>query len=1098
MRKQKGIVLIFVLLLVPAIMAAVVGTLYSSQISQYVGRADRDATMAERVAQTGLDQVRTEIFQDARDMVADAANGNADVANKLIYRTESKQPSGPETPTDEDVPACNLLGHTQIYTLDANEEYENKAKKVGWIPLDRENGGGYGRFEVTLEITRPDPPHLAQGWLTSKGQVLTGLNVDDPNDPLKNYDPSQLYPEVTLSQSIYAHNASLLSHSLITNALNLPEDNLGFKVIGPSFIAGPQELVVSTGGEQAVLGDINPADVWGCADNDKNDGMQCGEDWIDLAQTTSAFIEGNATTYHAAAFGYRHSDELMGPLRPWAAIERNGHNELHPASSYPIDLRDMGAESLASPIGQNSNALGPLSLCTRVRMPEGRLVGNNADDDFHSIGHLRYIVGAHVGIRPDSSGMPVQATDDPYVIQAGSASKDELAVLAGFNSRPRLLTSYDLDPILVNQNPAYDRDTYTGELRLPDTQGGRGLTDYYSSEGIEGEQTVETVYMMNGGKSGLHTAKDSPAPEGIIISYEWLRVGRDGKKTDFYLKAQGMTEKERNTCAEGIIHPEYEVGSVSEEQMGDVPDACSACSPCNTLTQLPGGVFGAPGALPVPEFSADIVWPTFERPMVDGVTVGSTDLKVPVLGTGSINPSARYKIPKFDMSKSFQCIHESVPGSGDWVGMKWTPSRRNWNSDSNIKPWEFGEGDDVTGGTLEVRGPVTLEGIELPLEDALYEEVSFVDSLSNQVLYDAINDVFVGSDGTQLLGGDGNPLPEDAFTRVTEKLEDINHRVEVKGDGLLTLREREIRLIADGIADIYTSAAFCQGQTDSGDSCSCVYSAKLPYSISMTNVQPPEFQLQVAGVSVPPPDSVAGATGSCPIPSSELPQLPQLPLPGVPVSTDFNVDLCQPPIIPPDAIESHRFATFPHGGKAGYSGSSSNGFTQDLPSLALHRPWMTFYGPIDPVTGQASADTQFDPDYKDQGWGKFPQRDIAAVPMIVSDPKFPIELASNRIYAGIIYHDEEVKFKGSKKRDALGLPVPDFGPAVLGRVMAPKVTVETQSAQVYGVSGYEYHLNKGFENWLLDYARDANGESFSTEVIKNLPVFNVTSETINE
>jgi hypothetical protein len=56
--------------------------------------------------------------------------------------------------------------------------------------------------------------------------------------------------------------------------------------------------------------------------------------------------------------------------------------------------------------------------------------------------------------------------------------------------------------------------------------------------------------------------------------------------------------------------------------------------------------------------------------------------------------------------------------------------------------------------------------------------------------------------------------------------------------------------------------------------------------------------------------------------------------------------------------------------------------------------------------------------------------------------------------------------------------------------MAPKVTVQDKGAQIFGVSGYEYHLNTGFEKWLDDDA------GLSTEVIKNLPVLDVASETL--
>ena len=827
MRRQKGIVLIFVLLMVLAIMAAVVG--YSSQISQYVGRADRNATMAERVAQTGLDHFRTEIFQDARRVVKDAAAGTD--ADKLL-----KPGPGGEA-------ACNLLGQ-----IDDRELIEP-------ILLDRQKGGGYGRFEAALTV--PTTNWRAQGWLTSKGQVLTGLNVEDPNDPLKNYRDDELYPEAILRQTLYAHNASLMSHALITNELLSPDK--GLAVAGPIFIAEEQELEVGSMGNSgidAVSGDIVPYDYWPCLDNDNDGKIECGEKGA--------------------------TDETVAPARPWDG---------NAPRSGALDLKDMLAEG---------GATGPGSLCTRIRMPQGQLTGSNQDNDPYSIGQLYNITGVHVGIRPDSGGVPVNAGTASWF---RPTSRDDLAILAGFKNRPSLTTPYDLDPI---PNPAgADTETYTGELEVR-----TGLADYYSSAGITGEQEQRVVTNLNGGETGLEVAASSPG-DGIIISYEWLRVDQNGKKYEYYIQHQGIRDVDACTGGNKVIHPKYDTSADTNASFV-VPPVCS-CPTCaamlaplfpTTVGDFDSPVISDPG---------DIVWPTYDRRKPKSKLVS---------GTGNINDSSAKRIPMFNMDEEFECV-------GRGGSMTWDPGSK----------------------TLEVTGAVTIEGIELPLEKA-------------------------------------------------------GERINVKGDGVLTLREREIRLIADHKSyKVVHSVCRDPGPID----CTCAYDVI---------VADKDFSL---------PTKWGANTGNL-----------------------GNFIQRQSPIDPPESIYYHRFATFVHGGKAGYSGSSDNGFTQALPSWTL----------------EEGGD----------GWGDFPKKPDASIPMIVSDPNFPSELADQHIYAGIWYHDEEIKFKGNA--------------AAVGRVMAPKVTVEDKGAQIFGVSGYEYHLNTDFEDWLRD------GAGLSPEVIKNLPVFNVASETL--
>ena len=117
-------------------------------------------------------------------------------------------------------------------------------------------------------------------------------------------------------------------------------------------------------------------------------------------------------------------------------------------------------------------------------------------------------------------------------------------------------------------------------------------------------------------------------------------------------------------------------------------------------------------------------------------------------------------------------------------------------------------------------------------------------------------------------------------------------------------------------------------------------------------------------------------------------------------------------------------------------------------------------------------------DEADQYLFTFPLRPDSSVPVVVSDPRYPNELADEHIYAGILYHDSELKIEGNA--------------AIVGRVMAPKVTVEgSGGAQIFGVSGYEYPLNTDFEDWL----NAKEGANLDDVVVKNLPVLNIVSQT---
>ena len=774
MRSQKGIVLIFVLLMVLAIMAAVVGVLYSSQISQYVGRADRNATTAERVAQTGLDKYRTTVFQEVRDVVANGSSQN------LFAGTG-------------DGPACNLL-------INAPKGDQDK------IDLSRE-GDGFGRYQETLNISKgaaSGPPSM--GTITSVGQVLTG---HVPSDPLDfGFKPPYPYPEAVLHQTLYAHNASLMSHALVTKELDSAGN--GFAVAGPIFISGNKGLTVGGMGDaiSAVDGDLVPFDYWPCLDLNKDGKYECGPNG---------------------------ADQTVLPARPWV-------NQAPGLDA--IDLSGMLAEG-----GQQ----GPASLCTRIRMPGGYLTGSNEDNDPATIGQLYNITGVHVGIRPDIGGSPVRASTRADV---NPVAKNDLAVAAGFQNRPSLTTPYDLDPI---PNPD-SADTYKGELEVP-----TGLADYYGSKGVNGEQRKETVKDLKGGEKNLEVAEPNNAD--ITISYEWLRVNQDGNMTTYYV--HGLEKPDSCTGGSRVKHPDYETSSKSNAWLVQPPTTClqSMCIPCMILVPFRWPETGEPDTQAFPDPfplinpGGDIVWPTTDARNGDkhiGCTGNINADGTPCLGQGGIalGGNADLRIPKFNLNEKLVCTKDgSEPPSPSNPGFVWDPQDNE----------------------LTVEGTVALEGIEF----------------------------------------------------------DVGGRPEIRaqGDGVMVLREREIRLIADN------KSYEVQNKTCIGvkigwppKPCSCKYDAIV----------------EADDISLPTTsgDETGKAQGA--LPTTSYPDEPD--------------------------IKEFYFALFQHGGKAGYQGSSPNDFKQDLPSWALPE--------------------------SSSGWGEFPKKPDASIPMIVSDPKYLSELNDEKISGG--------------------------------------------------------------------------------------------------
>ena len=819
MRNAKGVILVFVLLMVLAILAAVVGTLYSANISQYVGRADRYATLAERTAQTGLDGYRSAIFQNVREVVAEGSDSGLTAGNS-------------------NGPACNLL----IYSFDGpNGDFSPNSPAAGAIPLSQQ-GDGYGRFEVTLDVANSGN-FTSVGRLRSKGEVLIGY--PDGKDPITDYDkvkPVFPYPQASLRQTLYAHNASLMSHALITGTLDSKDQ--GLAVMGPVYIEGSDEIKIGQLGNSITSGDgdLVPFDHWVCLDKDGDpdgdgDRWECGE-------------SGSG-------------DETTIPARPW--------------SSKTFDVTENLAES--------NDGNGPFSSCTRIRLPNGNLTGSNDSNDLGSIGQLFNITGVHVGVLPDDGGMPVKKDSD-----------DTLAVAAGFKNRPSLTTPYDLDKITSSsQGPQHE-----GLLEVPN-----GLADYASGD-VSGQQRQETVSGLSGGKS--HNIASSGSADKVI-SYEWLRVNESGDAYKYYV--HGLSDSKLESCVGGskVIHPDYDSSADTNASFVQPPLDCIQNCPLGTCA-LAIANFPTTGQKDsqVIADSGDIVWPTYDK---DDKLVSST---------GNINSGGKNKIPKFNLKEGLDCMDDDA-------GFTW----------------------DSGSMTLEVRGTVVLEGIEFPIGEV-----------------DQVNAV---------------------------------------GDGVLVLREREIGLIADH-NKYQVEEQTCVG-LQAGfppTPCICTY----------------DEIVQSDEISIPTSDATENGGKQSDITSG-------------------------------DQIGGNYFALFSHGGKAGYSGGSSNGFTQQLPN------WIP------------------EEDTKD-----FP---VTPVPMLVSDPKFANELQSDRIYTGIWYHDNAIVF------------LPEEGPeapsaAVVGKVMAPTVSVQGKGAQIFGVSGYEYHLNPGFEAWLED------GVGMDPDVVKNLPVFNITSETV--
>ena len=827
---QSGVVLPLVLVLVLAVSAAVVGTLYSVYIGQFSSRAERTSAMALHTAQTGLDKYRTIIFNQARYDIAAASE---------ITSWSGDDPLLPLITGDgEGGPACNplilgfpaLVGGEFGFALPGEfvTEYLDLGTKLPGSDDDKILSPG--RFTVALTIA--DLSSAAN--IYSEGEVLLGIPEGEDPDTFVPFSP---YPKARVGQTVMVQNASLMSHALITKDLN--SSDKGLQVIGPAYIEGYGLLSIGTlNNDHTASGDIALFDSW------------------------PVVIDENSSEDE-------EEEIVLYPARPWPV-----------GGKEPTEPEGLGNLSFSLAEGN------PTSLCARLRMPNGSL---NFPSQLES--SLAYITGVHI-----KDGLP--------------------DIQHPFDLRPGLATSYDLNPISFPNSSL----AYTAELSIPS-----GLAKYYSSTNIGNEQNQEDVKDLKGGKNNLKIADDNPAPDGIIISYEWLRVDENGEKHKYYIQHQGLDDSEVDACTGGnkVMHPDYDTSADTNAHFTLPPLSCATCVPCDIDVYARFPTTGEDNNRPVRD-PGDIVWPTYDK---------GGDL---VLGTGNINAEdSKKRIPMFNMSESFQCIHKTGEGPNDWVGMKW----------------------DQENKKLEVKGPVTIEGIELPLEEA---------------------------------GG----------------------QIAVEGDGLLTLREREIRLIADHKSYEVVHKR-CWGVSPvTEDICSC------------------DFDEIVEKEDISLPTNDGSEKGSA-----------------------------QGEISDPKSIDSYYFALFKHGGKAGYSGSSDNGFTQDLPSLVLPRYYQ------DPDSEDES----------DQYTFTFPMRPVSSVPVIVSDPNFPNELDDDHIYAGIIYHDKEVKFKGNA--------------AAVGRVMAPKVTVEGRGAQIFGVSGYEYHLNTDFEDWLNEDA------GLDDVVVKNLPVLNIVSET---